>query len=75
MGAISLTACWFKFKGPPAPGVQVCFSLPHDLGAIERGAPTFALRDTPLAGHSNLPVARIDTPPLLPAALAFVSYG
>ena len=41
---------------------------------------TFALRDIPLAGHFItfslcLSVARIDTPPLHPAALSFVSYG
>ena len=40
----------------------------------------FALRGAPLAGHFItfslcLSVARIDTPPLQPAALAFVSYG
>ena len=39
-----------------------------------------ALRDVPLAGHFItfslcFFVARIDTPPLQPAALAFVSYG
>ena len=47
---------------------------------MEGGTPTFALRDVPLAGHFitfslRLSVARIDTPPLRPAALAFVSYG
>ena len=47
---------------------------------IEGGTPTFALRDVPLAGHFItfslcLSVARIDTPPLQPAASAFVSYG
>ena len=47
---------------------------------MEGGTPTFALRDIPLAGHFInfslcLSVARIDTPPLQPAALAFVSYG
>ena len=47
---------------------------------IEGGTPTFALRGVPLAGlfitfSLCLSVARIDTPPLQPAALAFVSYG
>ena len=42
--------------------------------------PTSALRDVPLAGHLftfslSLSVAQIDTPPLQPAAPAFMSYG
>ena len=47
---------------------------------IEGSTPTFLLRDVPLAGHFItfslcLSLGRIDTPPLQPEALAFVSYG
>ena len=47
---------------------------------MKRGALTFALRDVPLAEHFTtfllcLSDARIDTLPLQPAALVFVSYG
>ena len=46
----------------------------------EEGTPTFALGNVPLAGYFItfslcLSVARIDSPPIQPAALAFVSYG